>query len=262
MMPGCAICLRGPVVVTQGSGKPEAEAIHNGTCKSPVLSPVIPELSISSIVSVSACPLRLYYDQRQKLHETPRYTIAKQISYHLGTAADPAEVWGEVCHVQGESDPAMRDFFEDCFRVCRRNPAWRSPRDTDLPVRSAAYHIHGIVDKIFDGEPVFSIVRSTKAPETGVYQSDRIRIAAYAACLEEMLGTPVEGGDVEYIPSGISRFCRVAPIDKRRFLRALHEARRISSGELPRKPLRPPCEHCSHNGHCVPGGGTRLSDIL
>ena len=223
---------------------------------------MIPELSISSIVSASACPLRLYYEQRQEWPETPRYTIAKQISYHLGKTPDPTEVWDEVCHVQGACDHSLREFFDECFRVCRNNPEWRIPRDTDVFVHSATHHIHGVIDKLFDEDPVFSIVRSAKAPKVGVYPSDRIRIACYTACLQEMLGIAVTGGSLEYIPSGISRFCRVAPIDKRRFLRALHEARRIRNGELPRRPLRPPCEHCPQNGRCTPGGGTRLSDIL
>jgi len=223
---------------------------------------VIPELSISSIVTASSCPLRLYYQQWQERPESLRYTIAKQIAYHLDKDSDPGEVWDEVCHVQSIPDQTMRDFFLDCFRICRNNPEWRSPREIDVAVHSATHHIHGIVDKLFDEDPIFSVVRSAKAPAAGVYQSDRIRIAAYTVCIQEMLGRPVSGGSVEYIPSGISRFCKVAPIDKRRFLHALHEARRIRNGALPRRPLHPPCEHCPENSRCIPGGGMRLSDIL
>ncbi len=139
---------------------------------------------------------------------------------------------------------------------------WRKCCDSDVKVYSAKYHMHGIVDKIFDDEPFFSIIRPSHAPPSGIYSSDRLRIAAYTACLQEMLGKDIEGGSVEYIPSGITRFCRVEPLDKRRLLRALYETKRIRSGEVPRRPLRPPCERCPEKGRCGPGEGMRLSDLL
>jgi CRISPR-associated exonuclease Cas4 len=226
------------------------------------LKAVIPELNISSVITTSVCPVRFFLLQKTRASESPRYTVAKQISYHLGTDMDKEEIWDEISLIQKENSHENRDFFEECIRICRHNPGWRNYCDSDVKVHSSKYHLHGIVDKIFDDAPVFSIIRPSQAPPSGIYSSDRLRIAAYTACLQEMLGSDIEGGSVEYIPSGITRFCRVEPLDKRRFLRALYETRRIRNGEMPRRPLRPPCEKCPEKGRCTPGEGIRLSDLF
>jgi CRISPR-associated exonuclease Cas4 len=223
---------------------------------------VIPELSISSVVTTSVCPVRFYLSEKIRSAESFRYTVAKQISYHLGTEIEREEIWDEISLIQKEGSPEIREFFEECIRICHNNAGWRRYSDSDLKVSSSKYHIHGIVDKVFDDEPFFSIIRSSHAPPSGVYSSDRLRITASAACMQEMIGDEIEGGCVEYIPSGVIRYCRVEPLDKRRFLRALHETRRIKGGEMPRRPLRPPCEWCPQKGRCGPEDGTRLSDLL
>lgn len=223
---------------------------------------LIPELSISSVITTSVCPVRFFLGQKTRTSEAPRYTVAKQISYHLGMDMNKDEIWEEISLIQGENISEAREFFEECVRICHNNQGWRKFCDSDVKVYSAKYHIHGVVDKLFDDEPVFSIIRPSQAPSSGIYTSDRLRIAAYTACLQEMLGKDIDGGSVEYIPSGITRFCKVEPLDKRRLLRALHEARRIRNGKVPRRPLRPPCENCPKKGSCGPEEGMRLSDLL
>jgi CRISPR-associated exonuclease Cas4 len=208
------------------------------------------------------CPFRFYLEKGGARAESWRYTVAKQISYRLGDPLDAGEIWDEVRLLQNDIDSSAFSTLIDSVRLCSLNREWRRYRDADVAVRSETHHIHGIVDKIFSDAPLFAVTRPTPAPSRGIYTADRLRVAGYAICLEEMLGIPVPGGMVEYVHSGIARICSLEPIDKRRFLRALHEARRITSGELPRKPLRPPCENCPQNGRCDPGGGKRLSDLL
>lgn len=223
---------------------------------------LVPDLSISSVVTTSQCPIRFYLEKENKKKESWRYAIAKQISYHLGSALDEDEIWDEVCLIQKDMEDSAKSFFTESVHICRNNPAWRTCREADLRVQSARFHIHGVIDKLFDGEPSFSITRPTLAPSKGIYTADRIRITGYCICLEEMFDMPVESGAIEYIPSGTERVCTVQPIDKRRFLRALYEARRIQQGEVPRKPLNPPCRYCPQNDRCDLEGGTRLSDLI
>lgn len=223
---------------------------------------MIPDLSISSVITTSVCPVRFFLSQNSRNSESPRYTVAKQISYHLGKESDTEEIWDEISLIQKDNNPGLREFFDECIRICHTNTGWRRYSDSDVKVHSSKYHIHGIVDKLFDDEPFFSITRASQAPLSGIYSSDRLRIAAYSVCLEEMLTAEIEGGCIEYIPSGMIRFCRVEPIDKRRFLRALHETRRIKNGQLPRRPMRPPCEKCPEQWRCGPDEGIRLSDLL
>jgi CRISPR-associated exonuclease Cas4 len=194
--------------------------------------------------------------------ESLRYTVAKQISYRLGDALDTDEIWADICLLHKEIDSSVYPLFTESVRLCGNTPGWRRYRESDVAVRSESFRIHGIVDKVFDDEPFFAVTRPSPAPSRGVYTADRLRVTGYALCLEEMLGTDVHGGSVEYIHSGIERVCTIEPIDKRKFLRALYESRRITCGELPRKPLRPPCDRCPETDRCDPAGGKRLSDLL
>jgi CRISPR-associated exonuclease Cas4 len=221
-----------------------------------------PELSISSVVAVSRCPVRFSIEKADKKPESPRYVLAKQLSYHLGEELDSDVVWEEACLVHDGPDLSLKPFLSEMVRLCGNRQDWRQPRESDVRVSSDIYHIHGTIDRLFEEEPLFAIVRSSAAPSHGVYAADRVRITGYTICLREMLGDSIRGGSIEYLPSGVSRFVTVEPRDKRKFLHALHEARRIMNGGLPRKPLRPPCTHCPYGGDCEPSDGTRLSDLF
>ena len=76
---------------------------------------------------------------------------------------------------------------------------------TDVTVVSKKHGIAGMIDRVAE-DGTFSIVRAAGAMPFGTYAADRLRIAGIAFCLEEMTGKEVEGGHVEYIPDGISRY--------------------------------------------------------
>jgi CRISPR/Cas system-associated exonuclease Cas4 (RecB family) len=227
-----------------------------------VRSTLVPELSISSVVATSRCPVRFSIEKNKAASESFRYTLTKQVSYHLGEEINEEVVWEEACLVHDHPDHSLKPFLSEMVRFCGKKKDWRIPRESDLRVSAERYRIHGVVDRLFEDEPYFAIVRSSGAPAHGVYAADRLRITGYTICLQEMLGGHIRGGSIEYIPSGDSRFVTVEPRDKRKFLAALHEARRIMNGGFPRRPLRPPCTHCPYSSDCEPGGGTRLSEIL
>jgi CRISPR/Cas system-associated exonuclease Cas4 (RecB family) len=221
-----------------------------------------PELSISSVVATSRCPVRFSIEKDTPRSESWRYTLAKQLSYHLAEELDEDVIWEEACLVRENPDPAMKPFLSEMIRLCRDKMDWRVPRESDVRVNSGKYKIYGVIDKLFDHDPYFALVRSSGAPVRGVYALDRLRVTGYTICLQEVLGDHVRGGTIEYIPSGVSRSVTVEPRDKRKFIHALHEARRIINGVPPRKPLQPPCGHCPYSRDCEPVFGTRLSDLL
>jgi CRISPR-associated exonuclease Cas4 len=217
-------------------------------------------ISISGVVACHRCPVRYYLEREMEGAESPRYTIAKQISYHLGEELDADQIWREVRTVAPELDPAMREELGEWTERCREG-SWRRAVMHDVRVASEQLGIHGVVDRLFEGDPWFSIVRSSAAPPAGLYAGDRIRIACYTLCIRETLGLEVKGGVVEHIPSGTARLCIPQPRDRRAALRAIEAAKRVNRGEVPRKPPRAPCEHCPLEAHCTPGA-KRLSDLL
>jgi len=215
---------------------------------------------ISDLVRVHACPVRFYYERNDSVTESNRYAVCKQLSYHLGNPLDPAVIWNEVISVRPTIDPAFREFLDTCITSCNKTE-WKPAAQTDVRVLSDRLGIVGMIDRIVpDG--TFSIIRAAGAMPFGTYAADRLRIAGIAFCLEEMTGTEVAGGHVEYIPDGVSRFHMVQPRDRRQVIATLHKTRSIRQGELPRHPLNAPCNRCKYKERCESSGGHRLSELL
>ena len=221
-------------------------------------------LSVSKIVTCHRCPRWLYFEGAVKFVESPGYTVCKQISYYLGRPLEleKAGIWQEIETILPSAEDATQLFFEECIESCMNNTSWKLPDEVDVPVESARLGIHGRVDKIFDGDELsFAIVRSNEPPAAGVYATDRLRVACYAACVSETFGVDVDGGYVEYIPGGISRYVHPQPRDRRAMLKAIKTAKRGAAGDVPKKPMKAPCDICPHAGRCqtLP---RRLSDLL
>lgn len=216
-------------------------------------------VSVSGAVACHVCPVRYFMEQEIARGESPRSIVAKQIAAHFGGKLDSGAIWGEVQAVLPEAAEEHRTLLEEWLARCRATD-WRSATETEVAIASARLGIHGVVDRIFADEPYFAIVRSSEAPAAGIYGTDRIRVACYAACMEDLLGVPVRAGMVEYVPSGAARLCVPQPRDRRAALRAIRMATEINAGAMPRKPVRAPCETCPLQEHCS-FGGRRLSDL-
>jgi CRISPR-associated exonuclease Cas4 len=208
--------------------------------------------AISDILRVNACPVRFYYEQNHHFCESERYMICKQISYHLGNPLEAEVIWNEVLSVCPGIDPSLRLFLETCITSCNKTE-WKPAVQSDVRVISEKHGIVGMVDRISENGN-FSIIRATGSMPFGTYAADRLRVAGIAFCIEEMTGNEVSGGNVEYIPDGVSRFHTVQPRDRRQVIAALHKIREIRRGELPRHPLNAPCNRCTYK--------ELLSDLL
>jgi CRISPR-associated exonuclease Cas4 len=219
-----------------------------------------PRVSVSQILSAHFCPVRFYLERDRPHAESPRYTVCKQLSTHLGVPLDADRIWDEIRTVSPGIEPAMRLFLDTCVERCR-DERWPRPSEMDIAVFSDNLGIQGRVDKILEDDPLFAITRSSEAPPAGVHGADRIRVAAYAACVAETLGIEAGTGLVEYIPSGVLRTCTVQPGDRRGMLRALAAARRVVAGQIPGKPRRAPCNGCLQRERCTPAGSS-LSGLL
>jgi CRISPR-associated exonuclease Cas4 len=217
-------------------------------------------VSVSEIVRCHFCPVRFSLDRKLEVRESPKYTIAKQVSSHLGGDLDEEEIWEEVSAILPGIDPSLRPYLAATIGRCREG-TWRIPSETEVPVRSDRFGIRGLVDKIFPEEPAFAITRPTESPALGVSGADRLRVAAYALCVRETLGIPSAQGAVEYIPSGEVRVCTPQPRDRRAVIRAAGSVRRIRAGEIPKRPVSAPCTGCPYHERCH-GGGKRLTDLF
>jgi len=240
-----------PVSIIRTHFQPEYDTTMPATKK---------HVTISDLVRVHACPVRYYYERDDLFEESDRYAVCKQLSYHLGDPLDGEVIWAEALVVRPDIDPSLREFLDLCITACNKS-TWQPAEETDVRVFSEKQGIAGMIDRVTaDGS--FSIVRAAGAMPFGTYAADRLRVAAVALCLEEMTGTEVEGGHVEYIPDGVSRYHAVQPRDRRQLIATLHKIRTIHAGETPRHPLNAPCTRCKYREKCESSGGHRLSELL
>ena len=207
-----------------------------------------------------ACPVRYYYERNDPVIESGRYAICKQLSYHLGGPLDSELIWNEVLTVRPETDPDLRSFLDTCINSCNKTD-WEPSAQSDVRVISEKHGIVGMVDRITDNG-TYSIIRAAGAMPFGTYAADRLRIACVAFCLEEMTGKEMTGGNVEYIPDGVSRFHTIQPRDRRQVIATLRKIRLIHKGELPGRPLNAPCSRCKFQERCENCSGRRLSELL
>ena len=218
-------------------------------------------ISISSVIACHACPLRYYLEQEADHIEPARYTFAKQISYHLGTPLDADVIWEDVRIVAPETPDECEKTVREWVAACEQ-ASWRSADEYDVRVESARLNIAGTIDRLFEDEPVAAILRSTDAPEIGIYTADRIRAACLLFCLNETIAPDATSVAIEYVPSGISRTCIPQPRDRRNALRAIRLIEKIRTGHVPRKPHDAPCDTCYLADHCTGTGAKRLTDLL
>ena len=209
---------------------------------------------------VHVCPVRFYYERKEPVSESDRYAVCKQLSYHLGTPLDAEVIWQETIAVSPALDPTLKDFLALCITACNKSE-WKPAVQTDVKVVSDKLGIVGMIDRIA-ADGTFSIVRAAGAMPFGTYAADRLRISCIAFCLEEMTGSEVKGGCVEYIPDGVSRMHEVQPRDRRQVIATLHKHKSIKNGDMPQHPLNAPCNRCKYKEKCESSVGKRLSELL
>lgn len=213
-----------------------------------------PPITVSGLVAAHRCPLRYWHDLARPPAESVRYAVAKQVAAHLGDDLDPALVWEELTVVLPGIDPGARALAEAWTAACRGVRPFPFVL-RDRAVRSERLGLAGQVDGVAPDLSSCAVVRATEAPAWGVTSADRVRAAAYALCLEEERGKPLEAVLLLYVPSGTVRRYLPQPRDRRAVLRAREVARRVQEGRLPPRPPDAPCGRCPYAQACA--GGAR-----
>lgn len=211
-------------------------------------------ISVSDILRASVCPMQLYLAKSSPANFTEplRYSVAKQLSYHLGEEFNREEnrekIREELRLTIPECGQDAFSVLDEMIDVCSK-VTWRQALTYDMQVDSGKYNIHGRVDRVFDDS--FSIIKGGKAPTHGVYASDRLQAVCYSICLEEMYGKEFYGR-IEYLGSGTIRSVVLSPSDKRLFLTALKEVEKVRRGEVPRPVRGDKCKRCRFSENCTP----------
>jgi CRISPR-associated exonuclease Cas4 len=124
--------------------------------------------------------------------------------------------------------------------------------DTQPVLYSEKFRISGSPDKLLklDDTMSLSIIRTGRAPQTGIWKDDRIRLTALAILVEEEYNCLVDMGVVEYARYGSVRKVKIKRTDRRKVLVLAGRIRKIKSGRLPKPPEGAPCEYCAYTEFC------------
>ncbi|MCG7850187.1 MAG: Dna2/Cas4 domain-containing protein [ANME-2 cluster archaeon] len=127
---------------------------------------------------------------------------------------------------------------------------------TSLDVESVLYSeklgISGSPDRLLmlDGCLTPSVIRTGKAPLSGVWKNDRLRLTALSILLEDKHDSTVMKGVVEYARYGIVREVPIRRADRRKVLTLAGRVKKIRDGRLPDRPDDAPCDYCGYVEHC------------
>jgi len=112
--------------------------------------------------------------------------------------------------------------------------------------------ISGTIDKVIQHGGIHApvVISASGPPETGVYASDRIRLAAYAMLLSEKFGEQCTWGAVEYVPGWSLRWAEIRYEDKRKALYARNRILDMDKGRMPEAVRGKWCTGCGHDSAC------------
>lgn len=127
-----------------------------------------------------------------------------------------------------------------------------TPWKIEEEMRSHKYMLLGRLDKIIrvEKEIIPSMIKTGSTPEYGVWQPDRVQLAAYSILAEENYDVGIKRGLVEYARNGTLREIAIKHHDRRRVLRIRDEALKIKKGSIPGRAESSECRYCIYRAKC------------
>lgn len=216
---------------------------------------------ISSILTAYRCIRQYYLQKAEDIQNSISYTICKQISSAEISEMNRERVWESIILIEQENYLDFRSKFDDYYSANLHTPL-RQYTDLDIQVRNKKWGMYGLLDKFSSVSQEGTVIRARKAPETGCWPEDRIRITALQLCIEESLNTVLKGLYVEYIPSGIVRYYEPGPRDRRTLIQTIARMKKVDEGDIAPKPANPPCKGCRYHDTCDTGKPRSLLQIF
>jgi len=240
---------------------------------------MLPPVRISEISLYLRCPRLVYFQAMGRSvwpkAESPKTLLLREVALSLSEfepdgetdlvawllgALDRAEaelpiIWGEGVnqHDLRVAAGEIREALPEIASKLSPKLELLIPSEVEVDLRSDRLGLSGRLDRIVsragDGGPkerdiIPSLIKTDNPPETGVWRSDRLRLAGYAILLEDELKRRVDRGIVEYPRAGEVREVEIRSSDRRRVLRIRDRVRLINGGKLPDRPREAPCERC------------------
>ncbi|TQD28351.1 Dna2/Cas4 domain-containing protein [Methanolobus vulcani] len=127
-----------------------------------------------------------------------------------------------------------------------------SSLDEEPYLHSEKLNVTGVPYRLLSMDDSFVpvIIKTSKAPENGVWNNDRLHVTCFAMLAEETHGIPVKSCLVIYAKSGHFRKVNIHSNDRRQVLKAISRARQIKNGKMPDKNESALCASCEFSEMC------------
>jgi len=139
-----------------------------------------------------------------------------------------------------------------------------APFKTEPFLYSEKLNIYGRPPKIliYEEKMLPYIIRTSKAPQNGIWESDRIQAAAYCMILEKEYGQNQisKYAVMDYV--GDYRIFQVSELDKKKVFRAIRKIKDIKKGKMPAERNVFLCKSCRYREKCRPKMQTIFSRLF
>ena len=215
---------------------------------------------ISDISLYLRCPRLVYFETlgRMTRKSSAMQLLMRSLMLSLSQESDLESQLRETLHrleeelplvyeiEVAELGPACRELEDKMALIAQSLAGYIDcliPFEADVDLFSERLGMSGRLDRLAPGVTP-SLIRSGRAPESGVWKRDRIAIAGYALLLGDMHKIKIDHGLVEYPNSCLIREVMIHSVDRARVLRIRDRIKQIKEGRLPERPNDAPCQRC------------------
>ena len=228
---------------------------------------LMPDISSKYIEGMLLKELALSYPDIVSAYSSNAEGMMKSLETELGHVSDNIELIrpGDLEGASSEMMEDARSAVSECVKEIGTNLAsfinehgkeeilsCIDPVKTEPILYSERIGLSGMPSKLVchAGNVVPSVIKTGKYPKNGVWNNDRLQIAALAMLVEEEYGKTVEYGFVEYARYGIVRKVIVRANDRRQILKIANRVKKIKDGTMPDKKESTLCTHCNFSEMC------------
>jgi CRISPR-associated exonuclease Cas4 len=215
---------------------------------------------ISDISLYLRCPRMVYFETlgRMTRKSSAMQILIRSLMLSLSQESDLERQLRETLHrlevelplvyeiEVSELGPACRELEDRMASIAQSLAGYidqLTPFEPDVDLFSERLGLSGRLDRLAPGLTP-SLIRSGRAPESGIWKKDRITLAGYALLLGEKHKIRIDHGLVEYPNSGLIRKVQIHSVDRARVLRIRDRIKQIKEGRLPERPDDAPCQRC------------------
>ncbi len=215
------------------------------------------KVRVSDITSLIFCQRYCYFNLSFPEETTAsKFQAMKEMYYSYRNDAQNWEKWAKnrFLAIYGkESEEIFNSALKE-FKISKEVDEIESV-ETEVEVYKEELNLTGILDELVEGNK--PLILGYKAPESGIWYRDRVKLTAFCMILDK------KDGFVYYCKSGKLKGYEVTPKDRKVVIKAIDRVNKLKKGFLPEKTdKKNKCKNCKYKEICDVKDETFASKFL